>query len=347
MTASPISLAVAAVRDARGAKDDEQWAETASFDLIMNDVRDDVAAAALLEVAEQIALTEEPAEELFGDATNWAVERRAEWAVEGVEWEDDPSGSAKGSFFAVLLATAGLSLLFMTQAAISAGWNIEITLAEALFPPLLGTSAVAAHGLFTTLRARRSQIAAVSGTVLLLAGIGVALAAVAFATNEVVLGASTGWWHLAATGVFAMLAFAALHLIPDPHPRQRRSDPADDEAWLDALGAALRARGDITDEHARQIAAEAREHASESGVTLESEFGSPRAYAARFSKNAVVPARRRALFSIALAAVVLGVLLIDLLDGGDFHIWTLAWFGILVFNALVSLASWRKAAHRA
>lgn len=120
--------------------------------------------------------------------------------------------------------------------------------------------------------------------------------------------------------------------------------PLDDDTWLRELGAALRTRGDITDHRANEIIEEAREHAADSGGSLGDEFGAPRAYAARFAKNSVVPARRRAIFSAALATVALVVLAIDLSDGGDFPYATLAWFAILALNAALTLAAWRTAA---
>ena len=346
MSDTPISTAIEAVRAARGEKVDETWAEAASFDFIMNDVRDELAARALTEAAVQIAQADEPAEELFGDAREWAADRRSEWASEGADWSDDDEPSSfKGAIFAVLLAASGISFLFLVQTIITAGWPERISLAGAIFPTLLGAAAVGTYALFMALRERRSQVAAVAGATALLIALAGTLATVAWLANGLFLGLANGWWYLATTVTLAALAFAALQFLPVPRGGTHRTPraPLDDDAWLRELGAALRTRGDITDHRANEIVTEAREHATDSGTTLGDEFGTPRTYAARFAKNPVVPARRRAIFSAALAAVVLVVLAIDLFDGGGFSYWTLVWFAVVALNAALTLAAWRTA----
>ncbi|GGF43572.1 hypothetical protein GCM10010922_18850 [Microbacterium sorbitolivorans] len=344
MSDTPIRSAIEAVRAARGEKADEAWAEAVSFELVMTDVRVELVARALSEAAEQIAQADEPAAELFGDAREWAAGRRAEWVADGADWsDDDEPTSVKGALFMVLLAAAGISLLFVAQTLLTAAWSEEISLAGAIFPTLLGAATVGAHALFTRLRERRSQLAAVAGTAALLLAVGGTLTAVAWLSNGISLGIATGWWHLAAALVLGILAFAALQFLPAPR-RRVAAGPRDDDAWLKELGASLRTRGDITDHRANEIVEEAREHAADSGGSLGDEFGTPRAYAARFAKNPVVPARRRAIFSAALATVALVVLAIDLSDGGDFPYATFAWFAILALNAALTLAAWRTAA---
>ncbi|GGO58837.1 hypothetical protein GCM10010910_00350 [Microbacterium nanhaiense] len=346
MSDTPVSAAIEAVRAARGEEADAKWAEAVSFDLVMNDVRESFIAKALGEAADQIARADEPAHDLFGDASSWASARRAEWIEEGDDWTDvDEPASFKGTLFTVLFAAAGISLLFAVQTAIAASWSEDISLAGAIFPTLLGGAAVGTYALFTALRERRSQVAAVAGTTALLIAVAGTLATVAWLANDLSLGLANGWWYLATTVTLAALAFAALQFIPAPRGGTNRTPraPLDDDTWLRELGAALRTRGDITDHRANEIVTEAREHATDSGTTLGDEFGTPRAYAARFAKNAVVPARRRALFSATPAAVVLGILAIDLFGGGGFSYWTLAWFAVIALNAAVALAAWRSA----
>src|SRR5690606_14230959 len=126
-----------------------------SVAFVINDVRSGIAARALHEVAEQVAQAGEPAEELFGDAKSWAAERRAEWAAEGSEWlDDEPQSSYKGWTVVVLIAATVMSVFFAGQNSIARTWNDDATLAEALFPPLLGGASIAAFAIFAGLRAK-------------------------------------------------------------------------------------------------------------------------------------------------------------------------------------------------
>lgn len=104
-------------------------------------------------------------------------------------------------------------------------------------------------------------------------------------------------------------------------------DAPADRAWSLELTEILRTRYAMSGARVRGIVAEANAHALESGRSVEEEFGTPTAYAARFAPDV----RRRSRLTIAFLAVLAGSVVVQMVDGAE---WTqvvmvtgFAWLG--------------------
>lgn len=96
---------------------------------------------------------------------------------------------------------------------------------------------------------------------------GIALSVGVFALgNPVTLPGTAMLGFLGAVVAYALLAWATALVWP-ARPA-RTAAPHDDASWYDALGAALRSRGDLTDSRVKEILAEARSHAQEAAPRL-------------------------------------------------------------------------------
>ena len=202
------------------------------------------------------------------------------------------------------------------------------------------------HGAFTAVRARRSHALGVLAAALTLT-LGVALTVGMFAlTDGITAGSSAMLGMLGMTVGSAILGAALALLAPDRPARTARparrapsadTAPQDEHEWSDALGTALRERGDMTDGQVREMVAEAQAHARDAGTSPEVEFGPPRAYADRFRGSSAVSGRRSAWFSTVLVVLVLVYNLATVLDGEP-SVWGIVWL-LLVMG--FSAAQWR------
>jgi hypothetical protein len=358
--ATPLTDAIDAVARVRGESADERWASTAAVALVLDDVRDDVAAAAVQGVAAEMSRSGEGPEDLYGSPREWVARTRREWADDGLAVRGPAEPANRELPGLALVMTAWLSFLFLLLAVITLGWGDPISLAGAVAPAFLGAVSTLVHAVYTRTRERRSHRSAVVLSVLTVLGVAGVGATLFLSTNDMTVAPSAGWWHLLATLAYGAVAARVL-LGPDrgeaarggdprPDPAVRGDVPAvltseelTDPAWAREAARALRARADLTDRRVRQIVAEAEEHAHEAGSALQEEFGPPRGYAARFGADPVVAAPRAGARALAGAGIVLALTAGAVAVEGAASSWLWAWLVVCAANAAIAVVGWVRA----
>lgn len=156
------------------------------------------------------------------------------------------------------------------------------------------------------------------------------------------------FWHLAGVALWGLLAAGVGAFWPgvlDSKNNRHQSsvDPRlSDQDWEKQSAAHLRARGDMTDAHVRDLLAEARQEASEGGASLVSLFGPPSEYARRPAAQRGVAARRQALLWTAITVLPVWNLVRHVLDEGWSWDLGVLWSGLwLLAAATAAILSWR------
>ena len=338
MTArTDFNAAVDRVGAARGADEDQDWALTAGGRLLMDDVLERRIIEALDEVAEQVAATQESAQELFGDPSLWAREQEQAWREQGLTLKAPQTTTARDIAVETLIMASFYAGLFLLYELITWSWSAPLKLSFVLAPLALALTSrtiVAVHTAVTAARSHTAGVLAAAAAALP----GIALTVGVFALGNPVTLPGTGMLgFLGAVVVYALVAWVTALAWP---ARPARPAAAHDNAsWYDALGSALRSRGDLTDSRVDEILAEARSHAQEAGAPPAEEFGAPEAYAARFAPNRAVAARRRAWLMTGVAGLVLLTGVLSLIDG-QLRPWTVLW---LLVVAIIAALEWRRA----
>lgn len=337
---------------ARGVPGDADWARTAAARFVLDDVREDLAHAALVDLLPQIAETGESPEELFGESAEWARERVAVWREEGVAvTEPRRPATARQLVLASLTGAAYISVLIFVFTLVSGSLVQAFGIPLAVTPLLLGAAGQAFRAVYDRVllaRSHRAAVASAATALVLMAG---AIAGFLLATADQVTAEVSAFWLLAvATGYGAAAALVG-RMWPEgrgPAPLAVGADPVgtpqDDEAWFDELAAALRGRGDMTDAHVRRMIAETRDHAADAARPLIQEFGPPAAYAARFPARETASARRSAWLWSALSMVPAGLLVSYVVEDGwrwgSPHLSAIVWLAACLVLAGMS---WRTA----
>ncbi|MDO5635447.1 MAG: hypothetical protein Q4G34_11355 [Micrococcus sp.] len=117
-----------------------------------------------------------------------------------------------------------------------------------------------------------------------------------------------------------------------------RADAPDDHAWAREIAGLLRVHAGLTDRRVREVVAEARAHAKDSGVRVAEEFGPPASYAARFRTDKNATLRRRAWGFTAIFAVVIVIQVSSAIEDGTLNWWRV---GLIVIMALFTVSAWR------
>jgi len=156
------------------------------------------------------------------------------------------------------------------------------------------------------------------------------------------------FWHLAGVALWGLLAAGVGAFWPgvlDSKNNRHQSsvDPRlSDQDWEKQSAAHLRARGDMTDAHVRDILAEARQQASEGGASLVSILGPPSEYARQPAAQRGVAARRQALLWTAITVLPVWNLVRHVLDEGWSWDLGVLWSGLwLLAAATAAILSWR------
>ncbi|MDH5150729.1 hypothetical protein [Kocuria palustris] len=338
MTAqSDFQAAVDRVGTARGAEEDQDWALTAGGRLLMEEVLERRIVEALDEVAEQVAAAQEPAQELFGDPLTWARGQEAAWREQGVALKAPPTTSPRDFAVETLIIASFYAGLFLLYELITWSWADPLKLSFLLAPLALALTSRTIAAVHTAVTAARSHTAGVLAAVAA-ALPGIALSVGVFALgNPVTLPGTAMLGFLGAVVAYALLAWATA--LAWPARPARTAAPHDGASWYDALGAALRSRGNLTDSRVKEILAEARSHAQEAGTSPAEEFGAAEAYAQRFAPNRAVAARRRAWLMTGVAGLALLTGVLSLVNG-QLRPWAVLWLLLVV---VIAALEWRRA----
>ena len=140
------------------------------------------------------------------------------------------------------------------------------------------------------------------------------------------LGRATPWLLLVESVVLTFVGRAAIGLITAKEVHALVQDGCDDELWVERFSGIMRGPGWTRESRVRELVAEARSHAAESGRTLAEEFGPPEHYATQLG----VDKERRIRLRIAFVGVLTLLAAVQLIDGWS---WTTI--------ALVVLLGWK------
>lgn len=334
---------------ARGREEDGRWAEQALSRLLLDDVRPGVAGGAVREVLPVVTDSGESPHDLFGDPLAWAVARCARWREEGGDVGSPPEPTTpRGVVVGALAGASIFTAMFLLVSALGGDLTLDYGPALVLLPLLLSAGVLTSSAVYETVKIRRSfRVAVLTGGVFVVT-VSAAIAGAVFAVRDVVVVERSVFWMVPLVLGWAGLAWVVGRLWP-----RRRTGAFDgsvavvwsDDAWFAELAHELRRRDDMSDVRVDEILRESRDHAAESGDGVAVEFGSPRAYAARFERNDRVAARRSAFFWTVLTLLPVSLLMGDLVEGdwrwSALDPWTVAWAAVV---ALLAAFAWRSLA---
>lgn len=338
--ARSIPAAINRVEAARREPADGQWAWQAVGSMVIEDVVEERIVDALDEAADRIAESQESPEELFGSPLAWDRDQRARWREEGLVVTAEPRTTGRDLVLETFVMSSLFAGLFFLYMVLSASWGDPFTLSLALAPLLLAAACRAVEAVFTRQRRARSQRWGVIGAVATIGASTAAIVGVFSVGNAVVLGVNVLLGLLGVAAISVVVAWVTAKIWPAPQQRSADPAPSSEREWLDALGMALRARGDITDARVQEIVAEAQSHAQESERPLSEEFGQPAGYADQFAPAPHVRRRRTAGVLTAVAGLIGGYNVIALIEDSASW-WGAAWFGVA---SLLAIFEWRKVA---
>lgn len=337
-SAQTIPAAIQRIEEARNQPADGTWAWHAVGSMVMEDVVEQRIVEALNETADQLAESQESPESLFGSPRAWDREQRARWREEGLAITAASRTTARDLVVETFVISGLFAGLFFLYMVISASWGDRFTLSLALAPLLLAAACRATEAVFSRVRRARSQRWGVLAAV---ATIGVSTAAIVgifSLTSPVDLSINVLLGLLCVAVISVFLAWATAKVWPEPQQHASRATPSTEHEWLDALGTALRARGDITDARVHSIVTEAQAHARESELPLSEEFGQPADYADRFQPAPHVRHRRMAWMYTCVAVLIAIYNIIALIEGAATW-WGGAWFAVAAVSAALE---WRR-----
>lgn len=330
--------------DARGVPADAEWARLAAARLVLEGVRVELARRALDDALEQVAESGEGPEELYGAPLTWVRGQREQWREDGVPVSEAPGVTpARELVLGTLVGAASIAVLLFLVRVLGWQWRESYTWPLLLAPVLLagaGQVVRAVHEHALRAGSQRTAVLAALGALLVLA---VGIAAFFLGTRDALVVEASTLGLLVSAAVHATLAIVVGRLWPERDAPPVGGDDGDDDTWFGELAAALRQRGDMTDRRVRQVLAETRAHAAESGVPVAEEFGPAAGYAARFPADEPVAARRRAWFTTAVAVVPAGFLVAYVVEEGwrwgTPHLSTLLW---LLLAGGLAVSAWRR-----
>lgn len=329
---TPLGATIDDFETARGVEADNLWAHSVAWSLMMRDVDTTQVRAALVDARALVEETGESPEELFGGPREHADALFERWRSEGdlrldpvtPRWRDLPaSGLAMASCVAVLLP---LVMLFDKETTTS--WTVGMV----LLPLVIGLGIAVAITGWASL-SRRGAVVGALGTGAMVLGLATVAALAMYLSQEHPFATAGTWWYLVLAAVCALLSTLWRRWL-DAHPAPTTPPVADEDEWARRLAGILRARLLLPEERVSAIVTEARAHATESGRSLQEEFGTPERYAARFRPDV---ARRGRMIAL-LYAVLAGFYVVMLLDGFS---WT--YLGLVLVLGAMAVGELRRA----
>lgn len=329
---TPLAATIESFADARGDYADTMWARGVSMALLLRGVADQQVREGLVEALDVVRETQEPAEELFGTPGDHADSLYARWLEDG---RLHLSSAADLTWREVpssgLAWSAFFAVLFPTVQLLRGETTMTWSLGTVLIVVGMGIVLAAAATAKETLTKRHGFVAGLVG-----AGATIALSATALAlANEGLrqrpIGTAGTWWFLVVAAACALGATAWRRLVVDARPTSsaapRAASHTDADEWSRELAAILRVRHSKSDVEVSTILAEAHAHADASGHTVQDEFGAPEEYAARFGPDLL----RRSRLKIAFYLFVAALWLVQLP-------WGFSWFDLGVGSCWLLLA---------
>lgn len=318
---------------ARGEEMDHVWAFSVSWKLMMNDVEVEQVREGLEEALTVVRETQQSPEDLFGDPKEHATELYRRWKSEGrLRLTHGEKIVAARSIPASGLVASGWVALLMFVWALVDGAELPVTFL--VLPVALGFAAVLGLALWEWASCRWATEVAVA----LMAGTTAAFAlgtAGVLLSTQALIGSATPWVLLAESVVLWVAGRCTLVLVTAKAHVKARDVSVDDEQWVQRFAGILRGPGWLSGKRVRDIVAESRSHAAESGRTLAEEFGPAEQYAAQFGVDTLRRTRMKCAFLVGLAVLSL----VPMLDGPR-------WSGIVVVVLLGWMAWWEYRKHR-
>jgi hypothetical protein len=318
-----------AFKAARGEDLDKMWAFAVGWRLCMKEVEIDLVREGLEEVLAMVRETQEGPEDLFGTPDEYAPELYERWRSEGRLPPSHTVMPPARSIPASSLRAGGwiALLMFVLTLFDAAGPTIGIL----LVPVALGFGSVGGIALWEWASRRwpTPLAAAFMATVVIAFAFGFAAL---LTTIETSLGRATPWLLLLEAAVLTFVGRAALGLVTAKAYVAAR-DGLDDEQWVERFSGIMRGPGWTRESRVRELVAEARSHATESGRTLAEEFGPPEHYASQLGADA----ERRIRLRIAFVSLLTLLVAVQLIDG-----WSWTTIAMLVLLAWKIWADWQK-----
>lgn len=342
--------------DARGAREDEEWASTALVLLTLDDVADGAARRELARVLATVRETGEGPADLYGTPRDWVQQVRHDAAEAGEPLVDSTPDSRWRDLPVIgFVLAAGISVLFGIVWLLRDGLTTDHSWGLLLAPGAMGLTGVLVHTVWERLLRRTSRVPATLGAGAALAGAVVLLAWYLTQVNAgTVLFTGSTFWLFALAPAYGALAWVFERVLPETGrargaagsgrtPRSAGADddiaPLSDDAWAGEVAGTLRLRLDLPEARVREIVREARAHGAASGRPLAEEFGTPQRYASRFPRDTAAARRRTAWFQTGLMALVLVVVASTAASGESVPWWHWAW---LALAAWLAVQAWRR-----
>lgn len=300
---TPLAATIDAFDAARGEGMDGVWAYAVSWRLMRRDVEPRQVREGLDEALALVRETQESPEVLFGtpeehaDALydRWGDEGRLHlWDASSMTWAEVPSwGFGMGAVWCI-----AFMLFFLAEGESSRTW----TLGMIVIPVGIGLAKAAAWATWDTLLRRRGTALAVAGTTATVVVLSATLALVNEWSKAHPLGTATIWWYVWVATGSALLA-VALGRWRESRPEAAPQGIVDVDDWSRQLAAILRGRHSLSDARVRTMVGDAHAHAADAGRTVEQEFGTPEAYAARFRPDLLRRSRLMLTYYLVLAVL--------------------------------------------
>lgn len=330
------------ILEAGGTQRDVEWAAAAELTFALDGAPKDQSRAAIQSVVHQLRSYGEPAEQLFGPPERWAREQQQEWKDQGIAPARGPEedGSLRSFLVGGLSFTAYIAVLLFVVLLLQ-GWNREYTTATLVAAPALGFAMQIFRSFYAWSISRYPQRVTylLCGLTLLILSTVVGTVLV---TQDTVLFEGAALWMLAGVAAAGMLAWALSRLMPHGgHAGRFQLNPMADDEWADRFVAALRRRGDLTDQQVQERVSEARSHVDFTGQFLHQEFGEPEAYASRFVEQPRVRNSRQGWFYAGMAALWGYVVFAGIQEEG-WNMQLLWQGGLLLMLVGLGIHSWKK-----
>lgn len=319
---------------ARGQQADASWGARLAWQLTTAGLEAGEVDRVLESALAQVRDSQEPPEDLFGSADNWAAEQVTRLSEQGATFVDERTDA--NTFAVVSLSLAGvIALLFAVMLWFKYDDGAPIDGWLAATPVLLGAAPVLVSVVWervvrdhpvwwATLAACASMVPSIGATTY------------CFLRGQGAAHRSPAWWVAEAMLLFG-LAVLAGRFLPESSSvfvRARGVHAVADDEWLDAAKAALRERGDLGDVQVSEMLEEARTHAAQTGSPLVQEFGNPVGYARQLPGDQAVRHFRKALLNSFL------VLCWVVITWGE---WTSSLWGSAWRAAALALFVWESA----
>ena len=221
---------------------------------------------------EEVLLTKNSPEDLFGPADEYAADCIGELNMSGTTFTETQITWRESLLISLWLAaffTSGCGIVDL-MTSLTRDWGPG----DVIKPLCLVLGGMIFTHVWDWLSHRCSQwISAISAS----------FAAFPFILAPVASYHSGGWgvhstlWWFALAAVFALSALLIGHFLPGAAPRPICADSNDE--WLAHAESALRLRDDHTSKHIHELLDEAKIHSTGAQVSLSEEFGDPRGYA--------------------------------------------------------------------